>query len=200
MKMMAPQPALQLGVFALACALTLAATHAMTRNAIAKNEAAHTAELLTAVMPHAAFLESALQTVADEELLFWQAVDADSISGIVIPVTATGGYSGDIELLVGINRQQTLTGVRVTKHRETPGLGDFIDERRGDWIHSFTALSLQNPTPPAWLVKKDGGHFDQFTGATITPRAIVKAVREALQYSQKHQAQLFSPAHQQDKP
>ena len=110
---------------------------------------------------------------------------------IVLSPIAPDGYSGPIELLVGINYDATLAGVRVVKHRETPGLGDAIDVERTDWILGFTGKSLHNPTLKKWKVKRDGGDFDQFTGATITPRAVVKAVRSALVYFDAHRKQLF---------
>jgi Na+-translocating ferredoxin:NAD+ oxidoreductase subunit G len=110
---------------------------------------------------------------------------------IVLSPVAPNGYSGSIELLVGINYDGTLAGVRVVKHHETPGLGDAIEAERSDWILGFTGKSLKNPTPKKWKVKRDGGAFDQFTGATITPRAVVKAVKSALVYFDAHRKQLF---------
>ena len=110
---------------------------------------------------------------------------------IVLSPVAPNGYSGSIELLVGINYDGTLAGVRVVKHHETPGLGDAIEAERSDWILGFAGKSLKNPSPKKWKVKRDGGAFDQFTGATITPRAVVKAVKSALVYFNTHRKQLF---------
>jgi len=110
---------------------------------------------------------------------------------IVLSPIAPNGYSGPIELLVGINHDATLAGVLVVKHRETPGLGDAIEAERSDWIKGFNGKSLQNPTLKKWKVKRDGGYFDQFTGATITPRAVVKAVRSSLVYFDEHRKTLF---------
>ncbi|HOW63059.1 MAG TPA: electron transport complex subunit RsxG [Candidatus Contendobacter sp.] len=107
---------------------------------------------------------------------------------------APDGYSGPIQLLIGVYADGTLAGARVLAHKETPGLGDAIEERRSPWILAFTGKSLGNPEPARWKVKKDGGAFDQFTGATITPRAVIKATRKFLEYVQTHQAQLFAPA------
>ena len=107
---------------------------------------------------------------------------------------APDGYSGPIQLLIGVYADGTLAGARVLAHKETPGLGDGIEERRSPWILAFAGKSLENPEPEHWKVKKDGGAFDQFTGATITPRAVVKATRKFLEYVQAHQAQLFAPA------
>ena len=107
---------------------------------------------------------------------------------------APDGYSGPIQLLIGVYADGTLAGARVLAHKETPGLGDGIEERRSPWILVFAGKSLKNPEPEHWKVKKDGGVFDQFTGATITPRAVVKATRKFLEYVRTHQAQLFAPA------
>lgn len=106
---------------------------------------------------------------------------------------APDGYSGPIQLLVGVYADGTLAGARVLAHKETPGLGDGIDEKRSPWILAFAGKSLENPRPDDWKVKKDGGAFDQFTGATVTPRAVVKATRKFLEYVQTHREQLFAP-------
>ncbi|MDH5601985.1 MAG: electron transport complex subunit RsxG [Gammaproteobacteria bacterium] len=110
---------------------------------------------------------------------------------VIINSVAPGGYSGNIELLVAINYAGTLEGVRVVHHKETPGLGDAIEENRSDWITRFKDKSLTNPDKKGWAVKRDGGEFDQFTGATITPRAIVKAVYNTLRYYNEHRDTLY---------
>jgi electron transport complex protein RnfG len=106
--------------------------------------------------------------------------------------TAPDGYSGNIKLLVGIKYDGSLTGVRVVEHHETPGLGDAIEAERSDWILSFAGKSLDNPETAQWAVKRDGGVFDQFTGATITPRAVVKAVRRSLEFYNAEREHLFA--------
>lgn len=110
----------------------------------------------------------------------------------IISSVAPDGYNGDIHLLVAIRYNGKLAGVRVVNHHETPGLGDAIDENRSDWIKSFTNKSLQEPDSKNWKVKRDGGVFDQFTGATITPRAVVNAVFRTLQYYQQQRDKLFT--------
>ncbi|MCW8900573.1 MAG: electron transport complex subunit RsxG [Gammaproteobacteria bacterium] len=110
---------------------------------------------------------------------------------VIINSIAPDGYSGNIELLVAINYDGVLEGVRVVQHKETPGLGDAIDETRSDWITKFKQRSLTNPEKKGWAVKRDGGEFDQFTGATITPRAIVKAVYNTLRYYKEHRDTLY---------
>lgn len=113
------------------------------------------------------------------------------VAAVLSPI-APNGYSGPIDLLVGIYHDGTVAGVRVVKHRETPGLGDAVESQRSDWIAGFDGKSLNTPSSEQWKVKRDGGEFDQFTGATITPRAVVKAVHSALIYFQQHRKQLFN--------
>ena len=110
---------------------------------------------------------------------------------VIINSIAPDGYNGNIELLVAIQNDGTLAGVRVTHHKETPGLGDAIEDNRSDWIKTFAQKSLVNPETKGWAVKRDGGEFDQFTGATITPRAIVKAVYNTLHYYKEHRDTLY---------
>lgn len=110
---------------------------------------------------------------------------------VIFNSIAQGGYSGDIKLLVGVYRDGSLAGVRVVKHQETPGLGDAIEVRKSPWIHGFDNKSLDDPEQEQWKVKRDGGYFDQLTGATITPRAIVAAVKNTLLYYQEHSEEVY---------
>jgi len=110
---------------------------------------------------------------------------------LVLEAIAPDGYSGKITLLIAIVNGE-LAGVRVVSHNETPGLGDYIDAAKSDWIKQFDHASLTHPDSSAWKVKKDGGRFDYMTGATITPRAVVKAVHKALRYYEQHGAEIFS--------
>ncbi|HET7203032.1 MAG TPA: electron transport complex subunit RsxG [Steroidobacteraceae bacterium] len=112
---------------------------------------------------------------------------------VVLEAVAPHGYSGAIRLLVGIAPDGTVLGVRVAEHRETPGLGDAIEARKSDWIERFSGRSLRDPPLPRWRVRKDGGEFDQFTGATVTPRAVVGAVANALVYFERHRDELLAP-------
>lgn len=111
-------------------------------------------------------------------------------SGVVMETTAPDGYSGAIQLLVGADFSGTIYGTRVTEHHETPGLGDKIELRLSDWITRFTGKRIHGADDARWAVKKDGGDFDQFTGATITPRAVVNAVKRAGLYAQTLPAQI----------
>ncbi len=127
----------------------------------------------------------------DEPLTAYLARKEGAPVAAILTVVAPNGYSGRIKLLIGINYDSTISGVRVVTHNETPGLGDGIEIKKSSWIKNFNGKSLNQPTPAQWFVKKDGGEFDQFTGATITPRAIVKAVRGALSYFRDHRSDLF---------
>lgn len=113
------------------------------------------------------------------------------VAVVLTPVVASG-YSGPIHLLAGIAPDGTLLGVRVARHHETPGLGDAIELRKSAWIERFTGRSLGDPPLERWRVRKDGGDFDQFTGATVTPRAVVTAVANALVYFERHRAELVA--------
>jgi len=127
----------------------------------------------------------------DKPVLVYRArKDGWPVATVLSPV-APDGYNGSIRLLVAVKLDGTLLGVRVIEHRETPGLGDGIEAERSDWIHDFNGRSIGNPVHEKWKVRRDGGVFDQFTGATITPRAIVKAVNRALVYYQRHEQSLF---------
>lgn len=114
-----------------------------------------------------------------------------AVVGVILPATARDGYSGDIRTLVGIRLDGSISGVRVVSHHETLGLGDLVDLRRSDWVRGFDNRSLNDPPPIGWNVKKNGGVFDQFTGATITPRAVIHATRRALEYANLHKVSLF---------
>lgn len=180
----------------------VAIVHDLTRPAIeAGQRARHTARL-AAVLGGARFDNDLLADVIevrDEELLGSNdalPVHRARLGGqpvaVLLTVVAPGGYGGPIRLLVGIDRDARLLGVRVLEHTETPGLGDAIDERRSDWIRAFAGRSLSEPPVARWKVRKDGGDFDQFTGATVTPRAVVGAVANALVYFERRRDELFA--------
>lgn len=130
----------------------------------------------------------------------WLAFLAGKPSAVILQATAPDGYSGSIRLLVGVYADGQLAGVRVLNHRETPGLGDRIELTKSPWVLAFNGRSLSNPGESGWAVKKDQGVFDQFAGATITPRAVVAAVHRALQYFDAHQEALFAHAPQEARP
>ncbi|MFD2229105.1 electron transport complex subunit RsxG [Alkalimarinus sediminis] len=111
---------------------------------------------------------------------------------VILPVVAENGYSGPISMIVGIESNGSVKGVRVIAHKETPGLGDKIDIKKSDWIKQFEGASLTQPMTEQWKVKKDGGEFDQLTGATITPRAVVSGVHDALSFFNQNKDKLLS--------
>ena len=107
---------------------------------------------------------------------------ANTVRGAVLHVTTSQGYSGDIELLVALSQSTQVHGVALIAHTETPGLGDKIEQYRSDWLMQFTDLQATSMPTSAWSVKKDGGDFDQITGATITPRAVINAVSDTISW------------------
>ena len=117
-------------------------------------------------------------------------------AGVILEAIAHDGYSGDIKLLIAIRADGAISGVRVLAHKETPGLGDYIDIAHDNWIKWFDNESIAKTPVEKWRVKKDGGQFDYMVGATITPRAVVKAVLKALQYYEMNQQMLFAASAQ----
>jgi len=123
----------------------------------------------------------------EQTVTIFPAKNNNKVFANLVEHTYPNGYNGNIRLLTGISVSGELLGVRVINHKETPGLGDKIETRISDWIKSFTGLSLSQPEKSKWKVKRDGGFFDQFTGATITPRAIVTAAYQILDYFDKYE-------------
>lgn len=191
-----------LGVFALISTWLVAITFDVTEAPIATSEKKALLRNLHELIPtkiHDNDLYADIITVQDSSLLginkpqrVFRARLNDKPAALAIESVAPDGYSGNIFLLIAIRYDGSLLGVRVSKHKETPGLGDAIELARSDWVLDFNNKSLSNPEEKAWRVEKDGGEFDQFTGATITPRAIVKAVHRTLQYYQQHRDSLFA--------
>jgi electron transport complex protein RnfG len=187
-------------LFAVIGTAMVAATYEGTRERIAANERATLLRKLNQLIPREAYDNNLLDDsfelpageLADRPLRVYRARREGRPVALVMNAIAPDGYGGSIRLLVGINYDGTVAGVRVVAHRETPGLGDAIDEEHSDWILGFNGRSLGDPPPAQWAVRKDGGVFDQFTGATITPRAVVRAVRKALLYYRAHRDALFS--------
>jgi electron transport complex protein RnfG len=141
-------------------------------------------------IPKSAWPELGLKNGGDIHI----ARNNQKIIAVIIPTVAPDGYSGDIKMIAGVNSDGSIAGVRVLKHIETPGLGDKVDIKKSAWIRSFENKSLSNPTINQWKVKKDGGDFDQFTGATITPRAVVQQIRKVLEFAERSQLLLFDAA------
>ena len=184
-----------LGGFATLAAALLILGNNSTYEAIAERQAEDLLESLSQVIPDNLhdnnLLNNAIliEDAAGQPLTVYRAMKAQQLTGLAY--TATGqGYAGDIKLLIGIHPDGSLIGVRVLAHAETPGLGDKIEIEKDRWITAFDGRSLRNTPAGAWQVKKDGGEFDQFSGATITPRAVVRAVHEALQFYAEYRNEL----------
>jgi Na+-translocating ferredoxin:NAD+ oxidoreductase subunit G len=191
------QHSLRLAAFALGTALLLALAYNLTKERIAFQRLEAERQALNAVLPAAlhdndlladrfalsptggAYLQPQLLGLSTTRTAY-RATQNGKVTGLILPLETVDGYSGTIVLLVGINADGNLTGTRVLQHAETPGLGDKIEIRLSSWITSFDNRSLANTPEQLWHVKKDGGDFDQFVGATITPRAVVGAVHNAL--------------------
>ena len=194
---------LVLAIFACASTGLVAVTHYLTKDQIKQQEQAQLLSVLNQVIPHDLHdneLFSACTLVQAEELGSEQAMPAyiaklnGEPSAIAIEAIAPDGYNGAIKVIVGMKIDGTILGTRVLSHQETPGLGDKIDLRVSDWILSFAGKQVTESNLDRWKVRKDGGDFDQFTGATITPRAVVKSVKQAVQYvNQNNQALLAQP-------
>jgi electron transport complex protein RnfG len=192
--------ALILGLFAIGAAAALTLTQQATETRVFCNRQQALADTLAQVMPparHDNRLREDRITVTDERLgpgpkALYRARRHGQPAGVVLQATAPDGYGGAIDLLVGLDRAGTVLGVRVIPpHHETPGLGDGIERRKSAWIVAFNGTSLARPGTGGWAVKQEGGVFDAFSGATITPRAVIGAVHRALLYFQAHRDSLF---------
>ncbi len=189
-----------LAAFALAGTVLVTTAEHSTRDRISANERQALLDSLALIVDPARYDNDPLadtMTVSDSRLgddpvtIYRARQDGEPVAAM-FAVTAPDGYAGPIRVLVAVNADGTVSGVRVLTHRETPGLGDPIDASRSDWIHGFAGRSLDDPPRARWTVRKDGGAFDQFTGATITPRAVVHAVRRALEFFEEHEEALFA--------
>lgn len=187
-----------LAVFAALTTGLTAMVNALTKTTIDNQAVLQQKQLFDQVLPaelydndlqQSCFVVSAPALGAGEKQL-WVARKGDTPVAVVMQATAPDGYSGAIQLLVGADFQGKVLGTRVTEHHETPGLGDKIETRISDWITHFAGKVIQGSDDATWAVKKDGGQFDQFTGATITPRAVVNAVKRAGLYAQTLPPQL----------
>lgn len=191
-----------MGFFALAGTSLVAYTHIQTADRITANERAALLNTMAAIVP----IESIdndpstdVISVRDPERLgsetssVYRARKNGKPVAVIVDTVVPNGYAGPIKLLVAVRADGSLGGVRVLAHKETPGLGDKIEEEKSDWVTKFTGKSLDNPQPEGWRVKRDGGVFDQFTGATITPRSIVKAVKNTLQFVEEQGERLYAP-------
>ncbi len=194
--------AVVLTVFALIGAGLVAVTHHLAANRIEQQILKSKLKILNSILPTSSYnnsLEKDIMKVrsvrylgTDQQVDVYRARMNGNPIAVVFETIAPDGYNGRISILVAVNYNGTLAGVRIVTHQETPGLGDVIEDRKSDWSRrSFAGKSLSNPVEEKWKVRKDGGVFDQFTGATITPRAVVKAVHLALKYYKLNKTMLF---------
>lgn len=192
---------LLLGIIALLGTALLAGVNDLTHERIVEQEKRRVLQQLNEIVPVALFNNDVLEDMIEieDETFFHHAAPVtvyrarmdDQPVAVMMLVTAADGYNGDIRILTGIDAGGTVLGIRVVSHRETPGLGDPIDIEKSNWVLGFNGKSLHDPESAAWAVKRDGGQFDQFTGATISPRAVVKAVHRTLLYFKAHKQELF---------
>ena len=192
---------LMLAIFAIVATSLVALTEDNTRDQIVENEKQTLLAAINALVNSNDYNNDIITDVlilprtkrlnTREDSIVYRARKDNQPIAAVFTTIAPNGYSGKIKLLVGVNYDGRLAGVRVISHKETPGLGDKIDLKKADWILQFNGLSLIDPVESKWKVKKDGGQFDQFTGATITPRAVVKAIKNALYFFEKNRDDLF---------
>lgn len=188
--------------FAFIGTLLLATVFDVTRAPIEASEKAARLSLFKEILPAENYdndLLASQVTIAPNALLGNRlpsianvAKQQQQTAGVILEAIAHDGYSGDIKLLIAIRADGSISGVRVLAHKETPGLGDYIDIAHGNWIKLFDNESLEKTAAEKWQVKKDGGQYDYMVGATITPRAVVKAVKQALQFYQQNKQTLFA--------
>ena len=190
-----------LAVFAMAGVGMVALTHLYTQDQTRENERNRLIRSVNEVLSDARYDNDPVSDyldLYDPELLppkgetrVYRAFKAGKPVAAVFPITAPDGYNGAIHLLMAVNLDGSISGVRVLRHKETPGLGDEIERAKSHWITHFTGKNLRQPNESGWKVKKDGGEFDQFTGATITPRAVVMTVHRGIRLFHKHRRTLF---------
>jgi electron transport complex protein RnfG len=185
-----------LGAFALVCTAVVALTNQLTAGRIEQQHQQEKLATLSALLPAGSYdndLVGSCRMVSSSQYLgsnqpmpLYTATLGDMVTAYALETIAPDGYSGAIRLAVGFKTDGTVTAVRVLEHKETPGLGDKIELKKSHWIESFNGRTLTSDNAASWAVKKDGGDFDAFTGATITPRAVVKAVKRVLLMQTEH--------------
>lgn len=185
-----------LGGFATMAAVLLVSGNMLTREPIAERQKEDLLASLAQVMPEQLFDNDLLQqplliNSGEQPLTVYRGTLQNRVSALAWEISEQG-YAGEIRLILGVNPKGEILGVRVLSHAETPGLGDKIEPERDDWIFEFNGLSLGNPVASLWKVKKDGGRFDAFSGATITPRAVVKAIHDGLEFFEQHKSALLN--------
>lgn len=199
-----PQLHFQTGIlagFALLAAILLGLADLATRGVIQQRLQEDLQSSLEQVVPadlhdnnlleNSVMIASADAKLGAEQTEVYLAKKHGEVTAVCFKFIAPDGYAGPISLVMGVDRNGEILGVRVIAHIETPGLGDKIEISKSKWVLSFNGKSLENLTVEQWAVKKDGGTFDQFSGATITPRKVVQAIRRGLEFYRNHQAELL---------
>lgn len=186
-----------LALFALACTSVVAITHTVTKDRIAEQEQIQLLKIINQLLPedgHDNNIFQSCKLMTNEALLgtaepqrIFTATKFNKTVGYAIEGIAPAGYNGNIKLVVGIDTVGKVTGVRILGHNETPGLGDKVEYRKSNWLDDFVDQTLTTENAHTWAVTKDGGDFDSFTGATITPRAVVSSVKDILTFYQSVQ-------------
>jgi electron transport complex protein RnfG len=193
---------LGLGIFAILTAGLIAITNLLTQDTIEDNILEAQISAFNEILPNNLYdndltTDTALLTAnpllgSEEQIKVHIARLNGEVTGFIFETIAPRGYNGNLDMLIAINKDGVVTGSRVISHKETPGLGDKVDLKKSPWILSFENKSLMTTTLKGWAVKKDGGDFDQFTGATITPRAVVRAVKNTLIYFEQNKNALLA--------
>ncbi|UJF18710.1 electron transport complex subunit RsxG [Vibrio sp. SS-MA-C1-2] len=191
-----------LAIFALLATALVAVTNAVTKDTIAKQQELQLLRTLNQIIPSTSYdndLYASCTLVTAPEALgttnampVYLATKEGKPVGAAIETIAPDGYSGAIHSIIAVDYNGVVTGVRVLEQHETPGLGDKISIRVTNWVDDFLGKSVTPENESRWAVRKDGGDFDQFTGATITPRAVVKSVKRTVTYYNQNRDQLFN--------
>lgn len=191
-----------LAAIAAICTALVALTYQSTEERIAANEKAWLERSLQPALSGLFYDSGVTESMlvlppphglpgSDAAIIYRVYAQSEPVAALFV-VTARDGYSGPIRLLVGVETSGMVTGIHVLEHRETPGLGDRVESGKSDWVKQFNGRSLVDPEPAGWLIKGDGGEFDQLTGASVTPRAIIKAIKQTLLYFDQNRESIFA--------
>jgi len=197
-----------LAAIAAVCTALVAATHHLTADRIAANDKALLEQSLQPALANLFYDSSVSESrlvlppphglPGSEAAIIYRVYAGSEPVAALFVVTARDGFAGPIRILLGVDMDGVVTGLRILQHRETPGFGDKIDASKSDWVQQFAGHSLQDPPAARWSIRGDGGDFDQLTGASVTPRAVIKAMRDTLQYFAAHRDEIFAAAATED--
>ncbi len=189
-------------IFSLLASTALSISYFVTKTPIEESDARAKRIFLNQVIPSNLYDNNLVKDTISVEpnplignkknIDIYRAKKNNQVIAVIIETIAPDGYSGEIKTLVGIDQEDKILGVRVITHKETPGLGDYIEIEKSQWIKNFDLKSLDKMTEKEWTVKKDGGDFDYVSGATITPRAVIKSTYKSLLYAKENKKRLFA--------